>query len=205
MDRRKAIVRDAYDAVAESWGRARRSAAPDPREHEWLERFFSFLPDKARVLDLGCGSGAPILTKLLDRGYRVTGVDLSHGQLVEAHQRCRAANLLRGDMAEVEFASASFDGVIAYDAIWHVPRAEHPQVFNGIGRWLVPGGVALLTVAAARKPGGPGLFTELMGAPVFYDAWPATESFQMLSDAGLAVVAHHLPLVDGPLIVLVKK
>jgi SAM-dependent methyltransferase len=205
MDRRKAMVRDAYDAIADTWGQARRTGSRDPREVEWLKRLFALLPDDARVLDLGCGSGAPILAELIHRGYRVTGVDLSREQLIRARTRCAAASLLQGDLAEIEFAPASFDGVIAYDSIWHLPRAEHQRVFAGICRWLVPGGAALFTLGAPDVADGEGLFTELMGAPIFYDAWPRMVSLQMLDAAGLTVLAQHQPPADHSLIVLVRK
>jgi SAM-dependent methyltransferase len=198
------MVRDAYDDVADAWGRARRSASPNPREVEWLERFFAQLPDGARVLDLGCGSGAPILTKLVDHGYRVTGVDLSREQLLQARKRCPGVNLLQGDMATLELAPAAFDGVIAYDSLWHVPRTEHQHVFSSLGNWLVPGGAALLTLGAPEQVGGDGLFTELLGAPIFYDAWPRAMTFQMLGAAGLTVQRFHHPPADS-LIVLVTK
>jgi hypothetical protein len=76
-------------------------------------------------------------------------------------------------------------------------------VFDGIRRWLVGGGAALLTLAAADGE----LFTELMGAAVFYDAWPETTSLGMLRAAGFSIVAHHFKAVedtrtDGHLIVL---
>ena len=42
------------------------------------------------------------------------------------------------------------------------------------------------------------LFAELMGAPVFYDAWPEATSLRMLRDAGLSIVGHHFqPIEEG--------
>jgi cyclopropane fatty-acyl-phospholipid synthase-like methyltransferase len=115
---------------------------------------------------------------------------------------------LQADIGEVEFESASFDGVIAYDSIWHVPRQEHSRIFNRIRRWLVDGGAALLTLAAAEGDGE--LFSELMRAPVFYDARPESTTLQMLRDAGFSILGHHLKPVSearptrGHLIVLAK-
>jgi cyclopropane fatty-acyl-phospholipid synthase-like methyltransferase len=208
VDRRKAIVRDAYDAVADAWGRARRAPQADARERAWLERFFAALPNDASVLDLGCGSGAPMLVEVIERGYRAMGVDFSRQQLLQARSRCPRAALLQADIAEVEFESASFDGVIAYDSIWHVPRQEHSPIFERIREWLVVGGAALFTLAAAKGEGE--LFTELIGVPVFYDSRPEAASLQMLGAAGFSIVGHDLKPVsgarpaEGHLIVLAK-
>lgn len=189
MDPRKALVRDAYDAVADSWGEERRARGQDERERGYVERFCAALPASARVLDLGCGSGAPILVELVRRGYQVTGVDLSQAQVAQARARCPNATVLQGDLAGVQFDPASFDGVIAYDSIWHVPREEHQRVFEDICSWLVPRGTALLTLGAAVDSKGE-LLTELKGAPVFYAAWPEETSLEMLAQAGLSVVTH---------------
>ena len=113
--------------------------------------------------------------------------------------------MVRAEIGAVEFAAQSFAGVIAYDSLWHLPRNEHPEVFRGIRRWLVTGGTALLTVAV----GDGELFTELMGAPVFYDAWPEATTRHMLLAARLAIVGHDFQPVEngraeGHLIVLVS-
>lgn len=209
LDRRKAIVRDGYNAVADGWGRARRTGPPDPRERVWIEQFLAVLPIGARVLDLGCGSGAPILVELVEHGYQLTGVDFSHEQVARARERCPTANVLQADLTEIKFEAGSFDGVIAFDSIWHVPRPEHARVFKRIREWLAPGGVALLTLGATDD-GENELFTELLGAPMYYDAVPEAMSLKMLADTGFSVVGHHLkPIVEsrpktGHLIILVK-
>jgi len=193
-------VRDAYDAVSEAWTRARR-AGQDAREREWLERFFAMLPDDSAVLDLGCGSGAPILVETLARGHRAIGVDFSREQLNRARSLCPSAPLIQADIAAIQFASMSFNGVIAYDSIWHIPIAEHSRIFERIADWLVDGGAALLTLAAVDDKGE--LFTELEGAPIFYDARPEPENLRLLRAAGLTIVGHHVR--GGHMIILVSR
>jgi SAM-dependent methyltransferase len=204
VDHRKALVQRAYDQVAGAWGEARRSRPASSREHTWLERFLARVPPNSTLLDLGCGSGAPILADLLDRGHRAVGVDFSREQLLEARARCPEARLVRADIGDVDFAKGSFAGAVAYDSLWHLPRSEHQRVFNAMRTWIAPGGVALLTVAV----GDGELFTELLGAPVFYDAWPESTSLGMLQEAGFSVLGRDFQPVraggrEGHLIVLV--
>src|SRR5262249_29213755 len=113
VDSRKAIVRAAYDSIADTWGRER-ERIEDARERVWLERFCAALPG-TRVLDLGCGGGA-ILRRLAKRGLEVVGVDFSRAQL----NRAAPARLVQADMSQLEFAAGSFDGTIVYDSLWHV-------------------------------------------------------------------------------------
>jgi len=186
VDRRKALVREAYDAIAETWGRER-DAMDDPRERAWVERFCAALAG-ARVLDLGCGGGA-ILSRLVARGLRVTGVDFSRAQLARAQAASPSALLVQGDLAEVAFAAASFDGVIAYDCLWHLPREEHGAVLIRMRHWVVEGAQLLLTVGALDA-GDPGeMHTLLCGAPIYYAGWPRDTTFELLRRARFDVVA----------------
>jgi SAM-dependent methyltransferase len=209
VDRRKAMVRDAYDAVASRWGEQRRTASVSAREHAWFERFEKGLPAAARILDLGCGAGAPMLARLLARGHRAIGVDFSRNLLAAARSWCPEAALVRADLTEVGFAPGAFDGAIAFDSLWHVPGQEHARIFRRLRTWLVDGGVALFTLAAA--PDGSGeLFTDLMGAPIYYDARPVAGSLSLLRRAGFTIIDHHLQPVSearpasGHLIVLAR-
>lgn len=44
-------------------------------------------------------------------------------------------------MTRVRFAAESFDAVLAFYSISHVPRAEHAQLIRRIALWLKPGGL----------------------------------------------------------------
>lgn len=59
-----------------------------------------------------------------------------------------AATLIRESLTVVEFPSGSFDVVVAFHSIIHVPRTEQPALIGHIHRWLRPGGAFLATWAA---------------------------------------------------------
>ena len=65
-----------------------------------------------RLLDLGCGGGAhiPLLQEL---GWTVAGVDVSADQLRIARGRLPGVELDQADAADLPFADASFDAVVA--------------------------------------------------------------------------------------------
>jgi cyclopropane fatty-acyl-phospholipid synthase-like methyltransferase len=63
----KRLVAQGYDQCAGAYEQARREAASP--EIKWLKKQ---LPNKAQVLDIGCGSGLPV-TRDLAKRFDVTG------------------------------------------------------------------------------------------------------------------------------------
>jgi len=104
---------------------------------EYLE-----LPEKANVLDLGCGTG-----KLLNRlagefpGLFGTGVDLSPKMLREARASKKYPKQLifvKGNAEALPFVDGQFDAVFNTISFLHYPNPQ--QVFAEVSRVLASGG-----------------------------------------------------------------
>ncbi len=67
----------------------------------------------ASILDLGCGTGRHAV-EFARRGYRVTGVDLSSGMLLQAHRRAAAAGV---SVDWVHADAARYVGRSPFDAV----------------------------------------------------------------------------------------
>lgn len=63
------------------------------------------------------------------------------------------ASFIVGDIMSQAFPAASFDAVVAYYALFHLPREEHRPLLELIARWLRPGGLLLATLAEADHRG----------------------------------------------------
>jgi 2-polyprenyl-3-methyl-5-hydroxy-6-metoxy-1,4-benzoquinol methylase len=79
----KELVRAGYDAVS---ARYQDDDAPDGPRGEWLATLSTRLPASAEILDLGCGCGVPADRWVVERGCRVTGVDVSPVQIERAER-----------------------------------------------------------------------------------------------------------------------
>src|SRR5437868_3117830 len=101
MDSRT-IVKTGYDAVAARYATARSKDSDDVR---LLQELIDRLPEGAKLLDVGCGSGVPI-TKLLSEHFDVTGVDFSETQIGLARRLVPQAQFICQDMAELAFPAA---------------------------------------------------------------------------------------------------
>lgn len=139
------VVREGYDEIAADYAAERDG---EGREREIAADLADSLPDGSRVLDAGCGAGRPA-TEELAPAHDVVGLDISREQLRLARERLPGVALARGDLAGLPFAADSFDAVVSYHAIIHVPKEEHADVLGEFHRVLRSGGRLVVTMGTA--------------------------------------------------------
>ncbi|MFF5900780.1 class I SAM-dependent methyltransferase [Streptomyces argenteolus] len=133
----KDLVRRGYDALSLRYDEAYDS---DTKYRHWVADLHARLAPGSRVLDLGCGSGVPVVRDLVRAGHRVTGVDISETQIDRAREQVPQAEFTRADATSVIFPVATFDAVVSLYALIHVPLEEQPPLLEKIASWLRPGG-----------------------------------------------------------------
>jgi SAM-dependent methyltransferase len=143
------------------------------------------------VLDAGCGAGVPVMTRLVDSGLNVVGLDLSVAQLRLARALLTGAALVHADLSVLPFRDGSFAGLVSYYAVIHVPRTDHRAAFSEFARVLRPGGVALLCLGAGDLPEDHDPQSWL-GAPMFWSHFDAETNLEMLRDQGFDILRHDL-------------
>lgn len=101
------------------------------------------LPPSARLLDIGCGTGATAAA--LRRFGRVFGVDMSPLAL-ECCRRRGVADLMLGKAEALPLASETVDVIVATDILEHL--RDDVAALREFRRVLRPGGYAVVTVPA---------------------------------------------------------
>ena len=189
--RQRALVRRGYDAISEAYrtdgGVAHPSTDEDPGRYlTWVAELAGLIPERARVVDLGCGIGLPGTLALTGYDLTVLGVDFSPVQLARARRLVPAASFVRADMAAFQLRPASVDAVTAFYSLIHVPLADQQALFPRIRGWLRPGGYLLAIVGAAWWTG-----TEhYLGADMFWDHADTGAYLRWLGEAGFTAVWH---------------
>lgn len=128
-----------YDRKAGEYGTRFSWTKPYPR----LEAFLSTLPDKARILDLGCGIGTAS-AHMRDAGFDVVPLDPSTGMAAEAKAR-HDLDVLIGDFDAIPDLGR-FHAVWAHFSLLHADRTDLPRHFAAIHRALHPGGPFLVAM-----------------------------------------------------------
>lgn len=185
-------VQAGYDELAAGFGEWGERIEGDP----WvgfLEELAGRLPDRAAVLDLGCGNG--VKTARLARRFDVFGVDISEEQLRLARARVPGAKFVQADFAELDVPAESLDAVTAFYSIVHVPRDQHADLFARIERWLRPGGLFLVSLSHV---GGPDRTEEWLGVEMFFSGFDAETNSRLVREAGFELLADEIVSMREP-------
>lgn len=183
-DSRIGLVRAGYDRIADRYADWAATIRDEARERTTL-RLLGLLPPAAAVLDLGCGNGLPTARLLADRGHRVTGVDLSGEQVTRCRANVPEATVLRTEMTALAFPPGSFDAVVSFYAITHVPRTRHAALFGRIASWLRPGGLFAASLGAGESDD---IESEWLGVPMPFSHFAADANLALLREAGFDIL-----------------
>lgn len=179
-----ALVRNGYDAIADRYALYAAGADLHPR-HNWLSQLLGRLQPNSRVLELGCGPGVPTAVRIVAAGHRLVGVDISPRQIDIARREVPEATFVNTDMLELNFEPASFEAVVAFYSIIHVPRRHYPQLLGRIRNWLTPGGWFLASFGTGNSTGW--LEEDLLGfgKPNWTNSYDPATTEQILRSSGL--------------------
>lgn len=178
-----AIIPDLYRRHARDW-LEQRGHGP-LFEQAWLDRFRAIISPCPHLLDLGCGSGRPIADYLIACGAVVTGVDASGPLLDDARRRHRAPHQwIEGDMRTLGL-DRTFDGIIAWHSLFHLPPADQPALFPAFARLLRPGGALMFTSGLEHGE----VIGQWQGEPLYHGSLSASEYADALDKAGFEIEA----------------
>jgi cyclopropane fatty-acyl-phospholipid synthase-like methyltransferase len=189
----KLIVEAGYDAVAGRFAEWQRGIEGSTRL-ERLEELLGLLSGRPDVLELGVGAGVRS-TRILVERCRLTGVDLSGEQLRRARARVPRATLIHADFTRVELPRESFDAVVAFYVLNHVPPDELGPLLGRVAGWLRPGGYFLAGFPARANPGRVG---EWLGAEMYFAGCEPATNRRLVRAAGLSILRDELETTDGP-------
>lgn len=113
-------------------------------EKNYLDDLINLLPANATILDLGCGTGNPILKYLIDQKLYVVGVDASIEMFNIARSNFPSVEFVLQDMRLLHL-DKKFDAIIAWHSFFHLPASDQPEMFKRFEQHLNPGGILLFT------------------------------------------------------------
>ena len=157
------------------------------RPDRTLARFIAAMPDGARVLDLGCGTGRSAVF-MTAAGLLVDAWDASE-EMARIGQEAHGLDIRIAEFTDLS-AKARYDGIYANFSLLHAPKSQMPDNLARIATALKPGGLLHLGLKT-----GDGEARDALGR--FYAYYQEAELAALLADAGLAIDTRDFGTEEG--------
>lgn len=177
--------KQAWERVADTF--AKRASVEVSRTFEF---FCSELSKRARVLDVGCGTGVPFAKYLVERGHQVVGIDIASRMVQIARMNVPQATFRELSMTDLAYKE-EFAGVVASYTMLMLDPPRFKDVAQKIVNSLMKGGVFYLSL---NEPGEEGVdvdgeaLVEIMGEPMYSRAYTKEEVCGVFVPLGLKLL-----------------
>ena len=153
-------------------------------------KFTEKLPERGRVLDLGCGTGLPYARYLVEKGFDVIGVDLSEEMVKIASKNIPEATFVQLSMNEITYRD-EFDGVVSSFSMLLLPPDLFKETASRIYSALVEGGYFYLSLnepASISDDPDSEVYVNIMGQDMYSRAYTVKEIEGYFRPLGLSLV-----------------
>lgn len=180
----------AYDRIAHIWQHDSFDSKNGIDQHK---RALTFVKNRGKALDVGCGCTGRFIDLLLAEGFDVEGLDVSEKMITLARQRHPGIVFHQQDICEWQ-AHDKYDFITAWDSIWHIPFEQQEKVMTKLISCLRQNGVLLFSFGGTEEPGD---HTDECMGPLMYYSSLGTNGFIKLS-IKLGCICRHLEYDQYP-------
>lgn len=170
-----------YNQICNEW-LAARSKMPINR---CIADFTKLLKANGSVLDIGCGGGYPIDVYLEEKGFCVTGIDISDKMIEKAN----SLNLPNAEFIQQDLLSFStekkYDGIIAFDSLWHIEKEHQREIYKKLSSLAADRSYLLFTHGKQENI----TVGEMFGEKFYYAALDKKEVHLLLEANGFRVIS----------------
>ncbi len=131
-----------YNKIAEDYARYFKEA---PEDVAIISKFIKSLPEKAKVLDVGCGN-SDYFNIFNKKQINYVGIDLSKEMINVAKRLHPKGKFFVKDMRYLDFQNDSFEGIFCFYSLIHIPKEDVGGVLLKFNSLLKPKGKLLLAL-----------------------------------------------------------
>lgn len=189
----KRLVAAGYDAMAVRFDQWQSEVSGSARMR-YLDQLLALLPRRPDVLELGCGAAVES-TRILAERANFTGVDISEAQIALARKRLPQATFISADVSALTLAPESFDAVVAFYVLLHIPREDLDALLGRVANWLRPGGLLLSNTLASGESEA---VEQWLGVPMFFSGSDPAVDRTRIADAGFILLEDEVVAQQEP-------
>ncbi|WP_269236387.1 class I SAM-dependent DNA methyltransferase [Flavobacterium flavigenum] len=172
--------KDSYNKIIDNWIKASNNAIVNKP----IIDFADHVNSKGTILDIGCGTGMPIAKYLSDRNFSVTGIDQSAKMIETAQsQGIKNTDFYLADFFDFE-SDEKFDGIIAWDSLFHFPKDRQEHIYRKVYNLLAPGGYFLFTHGKVEDEHIDSMF----GEPFYYSCLSKDFVLDLMKELGFEIL-----------------
>ncbi len=134
------LNRQAYNKIAADY---QEDYFANPLLAEAFDGWLAQLQPGGSVLDAGCGHGDPVIGRLLEKGFQVTGSDFSPEMLRRAGEQFPRASFLQAETPAIT-EQAAFDGICSFNSVLYLDPIDLLHSIHRLHQALRPGGLLFL-------------------------------------------------------------
>lgn len=178
-----------YDKIAQWWH--------ERHEHSnygvaQLTKALSFSLPGGRALDVGCGTGGRLVRLVQERGFSISGIDVSSEMIALARLNHPEHDFIHEDICTWQ-GNEQFEFIYAWDSIFHIPYGMHTKVISKLCNHLTQNGVLFYSFGDAL-----GEHTDTWHEDTFYySSIGINENLKLLMNNGMTIL--HIELDQYPL------
>jgi ubiquinone/menaquinone biosynthesis C-methylase UbiE len=101
----------------------------DYSDDPYLDKFLAYLKKGSKILDLGCGTGR-ITQYYSDKGFDVTGIDLSDEMIGYAKRNHPQIDFICKDMRSINYPKESIDAISFSYSLFHLNKKDVPLILE---------------------------------------------------------------------------
>ena len=180
----------AYDQITHLWDDEVFNASNGIEQHK---RAFTFLEQKGKALDVGCGRTGRFIELLLHEGFEPEGLDISSEMVKLARQRHPAIRFYQQDICQWR-SSEKYDFITAWDSIWHIPLEQQKPVLGHLVESLNTNGVLIFSFGGTQEETTH--VDNFMGPQVYYSSLGVTGFLKLF--LSLDCICRHLEFEEYP-------
>lgn len=169
-------------------GDYRKNREIQAEEQDYFQTLFEKINGK-KILDLGCGTGIPFDKFLSREGYELTGVDIAEKHVRKAKENVPDSEFIQGDFFNQKFEENSFDAIVSFYAIFHIPREEHEELLNQIRYWVKDDGAILITMGSSEMDDFEG---EIGGEDMLWSSYSAEKNKEIVEKSGFNILEAYI-------------
>ncbi|MEN2416009.1 class I SAM-dependent DNA methyltransferase [Flavobacterium mesophilum] len=174
------LNKNSYNKIADRWKEIRNNSALNKPILDFLEK----VKPNGNILDIGCGTGLPIAKYFSEENHFVTGIDISEKMIEIAKSReIKNAAFYVSDFFDFK-TSEKFEGIIAWDSLFHFPKERQKEIYSTIYDLLLPGGYFLFTHGKQEDEHTDKMFDELF----YYSCLSRNEVLDLIQNLGFELI-----------------